>query len=159
MNTPPPATDGRWRPSVTVAAVIEDRGRFLMVQERQDGRVVYNQPAGHLEHGESLREAVIRETLEETAGVFQPTAVIGVYRWIEPNSGCTYLRVCFAGHCSHFDTGRTLAPEIMGTVWMRHIELTAAAADLRSPLVMRCIDDYMTGIRYPLSVLSDLIET
>lgn len=158
MNTPPAATNGRWRPSVTVAAVIEDNGRFLMVQERQDGRLVYNQPAGHLEQGESLHEAVIRETLEETTGVLQPTAVIGVYRWIEPNSGRTYLRVCFTGHCTHFDTGRTPAPEIMGTAWMSRADLEAASGDMRSPLVMRCVDDYLTGTRHPLSLLTDLAE-
>jgi phosphatase NudJ len=159
LNIHQAPTDRIWRPSVTVAAVIEHEGRFLMVQERQDGRAVYNQPAGHLEHGESLRDAVIRETLEETTGVLRPTAVIGVYRWIEPNSGRTYLRVCFTGRCTHFDTGRTLAPEIMRTVWMSRADLDSAADDMRSPLVMRCIEDYLRGERHPLSLLADLTGT
>ncbi len=158
MNMPDTPTGGRWRPSVTVAAVIEQDGRFLMVEERQDGRTVFNQPAGHLEHGESLHEAVIRETLEETAGVFQPAAVIGIYRWIEPNSRTTYVRVCFSGQCSHFAPGRTPAPEIMRTLWMSHADLAAAAEKLRSPLVMRCVEDYLKGVRHPLSVLVDLAE-
>jgi len=158
LNTPDTQTDRIWRPSVTVAAVIEHDGRFLMVHERQDGRAVYNQPAGHLEHGESLCEAVIRETLEETTGIFQPTAVIGVYRWVEPNSGRTYLRVCFTGRCSHFDTGRALAPEIIRTLWMSRADLEAVAENLRSPLVMRCIEDYLKGTRHPLSLLADLAE-
>lgn len=159
MSMPDNPIDGRWRPSVTVAAVIEHDGRFLMVEEHQDGRAVFNQPAGHLEHGESLLEAVIREALEETTGIFQPAAVIGIYRWIEPNSAQTYLRVCFTGHCSHFDADRTPAPEIVRTLWMSRADLESAAERLRSPLVMRCVEDYTSGVRYPLSLLSDLPET
>jgi 8-oxo-dGTP pyrophosphatase MutT (NUDIX family) len=147
-----------WRPRVTVAAVIENRGRFLMVEEHIDGQTVYNQPAGHLEDGESLHDAVIRETLEETTGHFTPEAVIGIYRWIEPVRHRTFLRVCFTGQCTRFDAGRSLAPEILRTRWMTRNELDKAGLGLRSPMVLRCIDDYLTGIRYPLAVLADLAD-
>ncbi len=146
----------RWRPHVTVAAIVEQEDRFLMVEELIDGRTVYNQPAGHLEDGESLRDAVIRETLEETAGRFVPESVVGVYRWIEPSRRRTYLRTCFAGRCPDFDPHRVLDSAIQRTVWMDLEELKAARASLRSPLVLRCIEDYRRGRRYPMDVFTDV---
>lgn len=150
-----PATS-RWNPHITVAAVIESGGRYLMVEEDIDGRAVLNQPAGHLEEGEGLVDAVIRETLEETAGRFVPEAVVGIYRWRAPRQGVTFLRVCFTGHCTGFEAGRALDEGVIGTVWLSRGELAGAAGRLRSPLVQRCIDDHAAGRRYPLQLLSDV---
>lgn len=146
----------RWRPHVTVAAVVEQDNRFLMVEELVDGRPVYNQPAGHLEDGESLTEAVIRETLEETAGRFMPEAVVGVYRWIEPTRGRTYLRTCFTGRCAHFDPRAELDAGIQRAVWLELDELRRGGLALRSPLVLRCIEDYRRGRRYPMELFTDV---
>lgn len=145
----------RFAPHVTVAAVAEDSGRFLMVRERIDGQVRYNQPAGHLEEGESLHEAVIRETLEETAWWFRPQALIGLYRWIAPN-GTTFLRATFCGIAEHHDAGRPLDTGIETAEWLNREQIRALADALRSPLVLRSIDDYLAGIRHPLELLQDL---
>ncbi len=145
-----------WKPHVTVAAVIEHEGRFLMVEEKSEGRLVYNQPAGHLDEGEGLIAAAIRETLEETAWRFVPTALIGFYRWQHPQKSSTYLRACFAGTCHGHDPLLKLDRGIVRALWMSRAELMAHADRLRSPLVMRCIDDYLAGKRYPLEIISDL---
>lgn len=145
-----------WKPHVTVAAVIEREGRFLMVEEKCEGRLVYNQPAGHLDEGEGLIDAAIRETLEETAWCFQPTALTGFYRWRHPIRGTTYLRTCFTGTCYNHDPMRALDNGILRALWMSRAELMAHADRLRSPLVMRCIDDYLAGKRYPLEIIGDL---
>jgi NADH pyrophosphatase NudC (nudix superfamily) len=147
-----------WKPNVTVAALIERDGRFLMVEEEENGRVVYNQPAGHLDEGESLMTAVVRETLEETAWHFQPESVTGIYRWMNPQSDTTYLRVCFAGICDGHDVGRPLDKGIHRALWMTRDELGQLDAQLRSPMVMRCIDDYLAGQRYPLNLLIEFSE-
>ena len=144
-----------WTPRVTVAAVIEQDGRFLLVQERNDGRLLYNQPAGHLEDNESLVDAVVRETLEETAWRFTPEAVIGIYRWRHPARQETFMRVSFAGTATAL-SGRTLDPEIEQVVWLQPDELRQRRAELRSPLVLRSIDDYLAGARYPLALLVDV---
>jgi 8-oxo-dGTP pyrophosphatase MutT (NUDIX family) len=145
-----------WTPHVTVAAVIEQDGRFLLVQERESGRTVFNQPAGHLEDGESLVTAVIRETLEETGWHFQPEAVIGMYRWRHPAKGVTYLRVTFAGSGLSHDADRPLDEAIEDTLWMSVGEIRRRSELLRSPLVLKSIEDYLAGARYPLSVLADI---
>ena len=145
-----------WTPHVTVAAVIEQHGRFLLVQERESGRVVLNQPAGHLEDGESLVTAVIRETLEETGWHFQPEAVIGIYRWRHPVKRITYLRVTFAGQGLRDDIDRTLDEAIEDTLWLSTGEIHRQSEMLRSPLVLKSIEDYLAGVRYPLSVLADI---
>ena len=145
-----------WQPHVTVAAVVERNGSFLVVEELINGVAVFNQPAGHLEPGETLIEAVIRETLEETAGHFIPDAVIGIYRWTVPGGRMTFLRACFSGRCTAFDAGRRLDAAILRAVWMDRDELVQHHARLRSPMVLRCIDDYLKGIRHPLTVLTDL---
>ncbi|MDX1252809.1 MAG: NUDIX hydrolase [Gammaproteobacteria bacterium] len=144
-----------WKPHVTVAAVIEREGRFLMVEEESEGRIVYNQPAGHLDEGEGLITAAIRETLEETAWRFEPSALVGLYRWRHPQ-GKTYLRACFSGACHGHDPSRTLDTGILRAVWLTRDELLANPAHLRSPLVMRCVDDYLAGKRYPLEIIGDL---
>jgi len=145
-----------WTPHVTVAAVIEQDGRFLLVQERESGRAVLNQPAGHLEDGESLVMAVIRETLEETGWHFQPEAVIGIYRWRHPVKSITYLRVTFAGSGLRHDIDRTLDEGIEDTLWLSAGEIRRQSEMLRSPLVLKSIEDYLAGARYPLSVLADI---
>jgi 8-oxo-dGTP pyrophosphatase MutT (NUDIX family) len=146
-----------WKPSVTVAAVIERDGRFLLVEEETADGVRLNQPAGHLDPGESLPAAAARETLEETAFAFTPTELIGVYLWRSepPPAGraVTYLRFAFAGELGDFDARRRLDDGILRTLWLRPDEIAARAAEHRSPLVQRCVDDYLAGRRYPLDVL------
>jgi 8-oxo-dGTP pyrophosphatase MutT (NUDIX family) len=143
-----------WRPSVTVAAVIERDGKFLFVEEIADGRRVLNQPAGHLDPGESLLEACVRETLEETAHAFEPSALVGIYRWRHEASDTTFLRFTFAGGASGPDAARELDREIVATHWLTPAELAARQAMHRSPLVARCVADYLAGARFPLEVLS-----
>ncbi|MBX3702760.1 MAG: NUDIX hydrolase [Steroidobacteraceae bacterium] len=141
------------RPDVTVAAIAERDGRFLVVQERAARRIVLNQPAGHLEDGESLVEAVVRETLEETGCAFVPESVTGLYLWRGPRAR-TVLRVAFAGRVGERDRSLALDRAILRTAWLGREELAARAAELRSPLVLRCIDDYLLGSRYPLEMLN-----
>lgn len=146
-----------WRPHVTVAALVERDGRFLVVEEEADGNIVYNQPAGHLNEGESLVEGVARETLEETAWHFQPSSIIGIYRWVSPANGHTYLRVCFNGNCDKHEPTRALDTGILRAVWMTRSELCQLdQQQLRSPMVMRCVDDYLAGKHYPLTLLTEL---
>lgn len=143
-----------WKPNVTVAAVIEQDGRFLLVEEFAAERRVVNQPAGHLEPDETLIEAVVRETLEETGHGFAPQALVGVYRWHHPQKDVTYLRFTFCGRLGAH-SGRELDPDILDTVWLTHEELLADPARLRSPLVLRSVEDYLAGRRYPLELLVD----
>ncbi len=138
---------------LTVAAIAEEDGRFLFVQERAARRVVLNQPAGHLESGESLVQAVVRETREETGRDFRPDAVTGVYLWQGP-AGRTVLRVAFAGRVGERVAGATLDRAIIRTVWLDREQLLARAAEHRSPLVLICVEDYLRGLRYPLEILS-----
>ena len=144
------------RPHITVAAVIEQEGRFLLVEEQSGGRTVYNQPAGHLEWGEGLLEAVIRETWEETAWRFQPTALSGIYSWTNPENQISYLRFCFIGHCHDHDPHQALDTGIIRTWWLTREDILARARQHRSPLVLRCIDDYQAGKRYPLDLYTDI---
>lgn len=142
-----------WKPHITVAAIVERAGRFLMVEEDVEGSIVFNQPAGHLEEGETLTEAVTRETLEESGRRFVPEALIGVYSWTNPSNGITYMRFAFTGSCSERDPAHKLDEGIIGTVWMTRDELLAQSNKLRSPLVIRTIDDYLSGRRYHLNLL------
>ncbi len=137
---------------LTVAAIAERAGRFLCVQERAARRVVLNQPAGHLESGESLIDAVVRETREETGREFTPEAVTGLYLWQGP-AGRTVLRVAFAGLVAERADGSTLDRAIIRTLWLNREELERRAGELRSPLVLLCIEDYLRGVRYPLDML------
>jgi 8-oxo-dGTP pyrophosphatase MutT (NUDIX family) len=142
-----------WKPSVTVAAVIERDGKFLFVEELIDGRRVINQPAGHLDPGESLVTACAREVLEETAHRFEPTGLIGVYRWYYEPKDVTFLRFCFRGKVLGVDSNRKLDKEIIGLLWLTPDQVKASAA-ARSPLVYRCVQDYLAGRNYPLDLLS-----
>ena len=144
------------RPHITVAAVIEREGRFLLVEERSGDEIVYNQPAGHLEMGENLLEAVERETLEETAWRFRPTAILGIYHWASPKNQVTYLRFCFTGEGVAHHPDQTLDSDIIRTWWLTRDEVIDRTPQLRSPLVLRCIDDYLAGKRYPLALYTDI---
>jgi 8-oxo-dGTP pyrophosphatase MutT (NUDIX family) len=143
-----------WRPSVTVAAVIERGGRFLLVEEEVDGRRVLNQPAGHLDPGESLIAACRREVLEETAHHFAPRALVGVYRWHYAAKAVTFLRFCFCGDLEGVDEGRALDRGIIAARWFSLDELAQERARHRSPLVEACVRDFAAGRRFPLDVLS-----
>ncbi|HSD73207.1 MAG TPA: NUDIX hydrolase [Steroidobacteraceae bacterium] len=142
-----------WKPELTVAAVATQRGRFLVVEERVARRRVFNQPAGHVEDGETLIDAVVRETLEETAWHFEPQFVVGIYLWRNPDTARSYLRVAFGGALREHEPGRALDTGIVCTHWFARGQLLAHSSRLRSPLVMRCIDDWLSGARYPLSLL------
>jgi len=143
-----------WRPSVTVAAVIERDGRFLFVEEVQDGRRVLNQPAGHLDPNETLIAACSREVLEETAHRFQPTGLVGIYRWHYAPEDVTFLRFCFSGAVFEFDSARPLDKEIVALHWLTPAEVKKKSAMHRSPLVQQCLDDYLAGHNFPIEVLS-----
>jgi 8-oxo-dGTP pyrophosphatase MutT (NUDIX family) len=142
-----------WKPDVTVAALIERERCFLLVEERIRGRLVLNQPAGHLEDGESLVDAVVRETLEETAWNFNPEALLGIYQWRSPR-GHTTLRIAFTGSVHNHDASRALDPPIVTTHWLTREDIAVQAGRLRTPLVLRCIDDYLAGRRLPLDALT-----
>jgi 8-oxo-dGTP pyrophosphatase MutT (NUDIX family) len=142
-----------WKPSVTVAAVIERGGRFLLIQERISGALVLNQPAGHLDPGESLAAACRREAMEETAHHFEPTALVGIYRWRDPRKDFTFLRFAFRGKVGAAEN-RPLDKEIVGVHWLTPDEIRARSAEHRSPLVQQCVDDYLAGRSYPLDVFS-----
>jgi 8-oxo-dGTP pyrophosphatase MutT (NUDIX family) len=145
----------RWRPSVTVAAVIERGGRFLLVEEIANGQRVLNQPAGHLDPDESLVQAVARETLEETAHRFTPTALLGIYRWrYDREQAVTFLRFAFLGRVDGVEEGRQLDKEIVAAVWLTPAELAARRAEHRSPLVQQCVDDCLAGRSFALDLLS-----
>ena len=145
-----------WKPHVTVAALVEREGRFLMVEEKDGAHIVYNQPAGHLDEGEGLTDAVVRETFEETAWQFRPTSIIGVYRWMNPHNRHTYLRVCFNGVCEKHDAARRLDKGIVRALWLTRGELLELGPRLRSPMVLHCVDDYLAGKHYPLELLNEL---
>jgi 8-oxo-dGTP pyrophosphatase MutT (NUDIX family) len=152
----------RFRPSTTVAAIVEQGGRFLLVEEHTPEGVKLNNPAGHLDAGESPQQAVVREALEETARVFMPEALVGVYlsRFVRPagNEGrgedVTYLRFAFCGSVGDPVPGRTLDEGIVRTLWMTPDELRASRSRHRSALVMQCIEDHIAGRRYPLALVT-----
>jgi 8-oxo-dGTP pyrophosphatase MutT (NUDIX family) len=142
-----------WKPHATVAAIVETNGKFLIVEENVEGEIVYNQPAGHLEPKENLIEAIIRETREETAWRFQPEALVGIYLWEQPNTDRTFLRFAFCGQCDDYHEDQPLDKGILRSLWMSKDELLQSKK-LRSPMVIKNIDDYISGKRYPLSTLS-----
>ena len=144
------------KPEITVAAIAEAGGRFLVVEERINQRVVFNQPAGHVENGESLLTAVIREVREETGWRFEPASLIGVYLWRSPESGVTTMRFAFSGRVDDHHSAQPLDHGIIGTHWLSRTDLQEREQRLRSPLVMRCIDDYLDGQRQPLGAVAHL---
>jgi 8-oxo-dGTP pyrophosphatase MutT (NUDIX family) len=141
---------------ITVASVVEKDGKFLMVEESAGGKIVINQPAGHVEDGESLVEAAIRETYEETGWRIEPTALLSVYRWRHNVNAETFFRVAFHARPVTFDENCRLDTGILRAVWLNADELKREHERLRSPLVLRSIEDYIRNKRYPLDVLVDL---
>lgn len=144
-----------WTPDITVAAVIENAGRFLLVEELISGQRVFNQPAGRVEPGENLLAAVIRETLEETAWHFEPQFLLGVYPWRSSTSPRSTLRFAFTGRVWGHEPQRALDSPVVTTHWLRREALQAPGLTLRTPLVLRCIDDYLSGQRLPLTAIND----
>lgn len=145
-----------WTPHLTVAAVIERNGEFLLVEEQSEGLRVFNQPAGHVEEDETIHEAVVREVLEETGCVFNPQGICGLYRWRSPRNLVTYLRVAFYGDCITPRGHIELDTDIIATHWLNDAQIRARENALRSPLVLRCIDDYQLGKQLPLDILQEL---
>ncbi|MES2582939.1 MAG: NUDIX hydrolase [Pseudomonadota bacterium] len=146
----------RWKPHVTVAAVIERDGLFLLVEEETSDGLRLNNPAGHLDCGETPEQACTRETLEETAYSFTPEALVGIYlsRQISANGqDTTYLRFAFCGTLGACDTARTLDTGIVRTLWMTADEIRASSTRHRSPLLVQCMEDYLRGTRYPLALV------
>lgn len=144
------------RPEITVAAIAEQGGRFLVVEERINRRLLFNQPAGHLERGETLLAAVIREAREETAWRFEPHALVGVYLWRNPANGREILRFAFTGSVSDHDAAQRLDRGIVATHWLSSHELEERQPRLRSPLVLRCVRDYLAGRRHALEPVAQL---
>ena len=158
MNaTPKPAPSPVWCPRVTVACVVADGGRYLMVEEEVNGRLVYNQPAGHLDDGESLISAAVRETLEETGWTVELDALVGVHQWRSTEHGHSVLRFSFAASPVRHDPARPLDTGIRRALWLSRAEVAALGERLRSPLVLRSIDAWLAGQRVPLSALSSLL--
>lgn len=142
-----------WQPHITVATIIEDDGRFLFVEEMKGGRLVLNQPAGHLEPDENLLQAALRETLEETAWDVELTGVVGVYLYTAPSNGVTYQRICFSAQPLHLNPELELDPDISGTTWLTRDELAVQSHRLRSELVMQCLDDYLNRPLHSLELI------
>jgi 8-oxo-dGTP pyrophosphatase MutT (NUDIX family) len=140
---------------VTVATVVVHDGRFLLVEEHTRTGLRLNQPAGHLETAETLVEAAVRETLEETGYHVAPTALVGIYRWQAPETRATYVRFAFAAEVVGHDPGRPLDAGIVRALWLDRDELSAWRDRHRSPLVLRCIDDFLAGRRLPLDVVTE----
>ena len=149
--------DTRWKPNVTVAAIIERDGRYLLIEEETAEGLRLNNPAGHLDPAESPVQACAREALEETAHLFTPTHLVGVYlsRFQRPQTGedITYLRLAFCGELGALQAGRSLDSGIVRTLWMRPEEVRASQDRHRSPLVLRCIEDHLAGQRPPLDLI------
>ncbi len=147
-------TEPVWKPHTTVAALCEQDGKYLLVRERVDGEIVYNQPAGHLDPGESLLDAVVRETLEETRYPFVPEALQGIYRFTPPeHPGRTFIRFLFRGRVGAPLAG-PLDDGIIAAEWLSYEELLACRAQHRTPMVVQCIDDARAGPGYPLDIIS-----
>ena len=144
------------RPVVTVATIVFQDDSFLLVEEETRGGARFNQPAGHLEAGESLADAAARETLEETGYHVRPTELVGIYRWTASDTGATFIRFAFAAETTGHDPDRQLDTGILRALWLTYDELVACSADHRSPLVLRCVDDYLSGTRYPLGFITEM---
>lgn len=144
----------QWKPNVTVAAIVEDNGRFLLVEEDADNHIVFNQPAGHLEKNETLLNAIKREVREETGWEFEPQSLVGVYLYPNPHIDIMYLRFCFAGKGVQHNPSLSLDQGIIRAVWMNKAEIEAQQGKMRSGMVLTCINDYLAGKRYPLELLN-----
>jgi 8-oxo-dGTP pyrophosphatase MutT (NUDIX family) len=139
-----------WKPDLTVAAVVQEADRFLIVEERIGVELVLNQPAGHVEDSESILAAVVREAREETAWLFTPEYLVGTYLWRNPRDGRSCLRFAFSGTVADHRPQQKLDRGIVAARWLTRSELECVPARLRSPLVLRCIDDFLAGQRFAL---------
>lgn len=148
----------RWKPNVTVAAIVEHDQKFLLVEENADDRIVFNQPAGHLEKDETLIEAVKREVLEETAWEFIPQFIVGIYMYPNQHSSISYLRVCFSGICNKHHPEQALDDGIIKAVWFNEEEIKHNRDKMRSPIVSDCINDYLSGKNFPLELLNHYLS-
>ncbi len=146
-----------WHPHTTVATLVEKDGTFLMVEEDDDGRTVFNQPAGHLDEDESLFDAAVRETLEETAWHVTLTNFLGTYVYKGANNGVTYVRHCFIANADQYDPQRSLDDGIIAAHWLSADEIFADSFPARSPLVTKTLEDYLSGRRLPLDTLYHLL--
>lgn len=167
-------SDPIWKPNATVAVVLEHAGRYLLVEEETDDGLRFNQPAGHLDHGESLLQAAVREAREETGYVVQPTALVGIYQWSPtskpqlsylrfayaatltaplPVAGMTVQNLAWSTELADGVLGAQLDAGIVRAVWLSYAEVSACQDRHRSPLVLQCIDDYRAGRRYPLELI------
>ena len=147
-----------WKPHVTVAAIIEREHRFLLVEEETVNGLAFNQPAGHLEPGESLINAVKREVQEETAWQFTPEYITSIQLWRKTPDFPSFLRVCFVGTCHNQQPEQTLDDAIIATHWLTRDEIIAKKSQLRSPLVLTTIDQYLQGEHYPLTLLKTFLD-
>ena len=145
----------RFTPHITVATIIEKNGHFLFVEEHAEKRTVLNQPAGHLEMDESLIQAAIRETLEETGWEIEISHLVGIYLYTAPSNNVTYQRVCFAGHPLRQRENYRLDGGIIAPVWVTRYQLLSKREMWRSPMVLRSIDDYLSGALFSLDVLKN----
>jgi ADP-ribose pyrophosphatase YjhB (NUDIX family) len=148
-----------WAPDVTVATIVERDGRFLLVEELINGQLVFNQPAGHLEPGESLHTAAVRETLEETGWTVELTGLVGVYQWPTPDRSKQFLRFAFAANAISHDARRQLDDGILRAVWLTRDEVLAQSERVRSPMVLANIDDWLAGRRFPLNAITGLFDS
>ncbi|MDD5113457.1 MAG: NUDIX hydrolase [Methylobacter sp.] len=147
-----------WKPHVTVAAVVERDGRFLLVEEHTPHGLQFNQPAGHLEENEDLIAAVKREVQEETAWQFEPESLVSVQLWRKNPDYPSFMRFCFAGHCHSHAPGQKLDEGIVDTHWLSYDEIVAERHRLRSPLVLFSVDEFLSGQRFPLSLLKSFLD-
>ncbi|HZQ62909.1 MAG TPA: NUDIX hydrolase [Casimicrobiaceae bacterium] len=144
------------RPAVTVATIVVRDGAFLCVEEETRNGIRINQPAGHLEVGEAIAAAAVRETLEETGYTVEPVALVGIYRWQMPASPTTFVRFAFEARIVSHDPARPLDAGIVCATWLDRDALRSRRAEHRSPLVMRCVEDYLAGRRMPLSLVTEV---
>lgn len=157
MTTPDNSSRDVWRPHVTVACVVTDRDRYLMVEEEVNGRVAYNQPAGHLDDLESLQQAAVRETREETGWTVALTHLIGVHQWRSKEHGDVIVRFSFAARPLSHDPRQPLDVGVRRAIWLTRSEIAALGERLRSPIVLMSIDEWLAGQRLPLSAVTSLM--
>ncbi|MFA6050981.1 MAG: NUDIX hydrolase [Methylobacter sp.] len=147
-----------WKPHVTVAAVIEQDNRFLLVEEETSNGLQFNQPAGHLEENEDLIAAVKREVQEETGWQFEPEHIVAIQLWRRNPDFPSFVRICFSGRCHSHDPKQKLDEGIIATHWLTRDEIKAREHCLRSPLVLISVDEYLSGHRHPLSLLKSFLD-
>jgi len=145
----------QWHPHSTVATVVEQDGRFLIVEEMIEGKILYNQPAGHLEAKETLEQGAMRETLEETAWDVRLTGVLGIYHYTAADGTC-YIRTCYTAQTLQHHPERSLDTGVLRALWLSRADLEARKDQLRSEIVLRVVDDYLAGKTYPLDLITSL---